>query len=204
MGIISVVLFIRALGKGIDEGIENIKDTIDSYEEKEEYKEDLYDSIPKELINRNLISNNLKYVASDYEWGMESADKTDKYYFYIANEQYNNYKSYWLEDVNKSQYREGYNRNLWETGDYVFYAINVSDLKYSSDIQYGNINLKANKQYYLVQIYDEAIYFKYIWNYKEDGSYLVDSKFKYKDDSLLKEYIFSQDSSKWLIEELIR
>lgn len=203
-GIVSLCLFLMILGKIIDNGINNIKDKIDAYEEKEQIREEIYDSIPKELLNRNLISKNLKYVNYAYAWSGEWPDKTDKYYFYIDSNNYDKYKSYWLEDVNKKNYSEGYNRNLWETGDYVFTAINVTDLKYSDDEKYGNVQLKANKQYYLVQIYDEAIYFKYVWNYKEDGSYIIDSNFKYKNNSLLKEYIFSQDGDSWIVEELTR
>jgi len=43
---VSLGLFIKALGNGID----GIKDKIDAYEEKEQTREALYDSIPKELF----------------------------------------------------------------------------------------------------------------------------------------------------------
>lgn len=43
VGIISVSLFIKEIGKGID----GIKDKIDAYEEKEQTRKDIYDSIPK-------------------------------------------------------------------------------------------------------------------------------------------------------------
>ena len=84
VGIISVSLFIKEIGKGID----GIKDKIDAYEEKEQTRKDIYDSIPKELLNRNLISKDLKYIDYQYGLGMESVDKTNKYYFYIDSNNY--------------------------------------------------------------------------------------------------------------------
>lgn len=198
------IITIKLIFAGLEQGIDTIKDKIDAYEEKEQTRENIYDSIPKELEKRNLISNNLKYISSSYGWGMESVDKTNKYYFYIPSEQYDKYKHYWLEGVEESEYMNGYNSKLFETGDYVFYAINVSDLKYTHDIEYGNVRLKANKQYYMVQIYDEAIFYNYIRKYEEDSSYDIFSNFQCKNDSISKEYFFSQNGNNWEIEELIR
>lgn len=202
VGIVSVCLFIKALGNGID----GIKDKIDAYEEKEQTRKDIYDSIPKELLNRNLFSKDLKYVGYKYGWGMEWTDKTDKYYFYIDNSIYDKYKSYWLEGIDKSQYRDKYNEGLATYGDYVFKAINVNNLSYTSDIEYGNVHLKANETYYLVQIYDEAIYYKYISAYDRDDEtkYNIWSASNCKEDSISKEYIFHQENGKWIIEELTR
>lgn len=202
VGIISISLFIKALGNGID----GIKDKIDAYEEKEQTRDNIYDSIPEELLNRNLISKNLKYVNYKYGWGMEWADKTNKYYFYIDSNNYDKYKSYWLEGIDKSQYRDKYNEGLATYGDYVFTAININDLSYKSDVEYSNVHLTANKTYYLVQIYDEAIYYKYIStvDVNDETKYYVYSASNYKEDSISKEYIFHQEKEKWIIEELIR
>lgn len=202
VGIVSVGLFIKALGNGIA----GIKDKIDAYEEKEQTREDIYDSIPKELLNRNLISKDLKYVNYRYGWGMEWTDKTNKYYFYIDSNNYDKYKSYWLEGIDKSQYRDKYNEGLATYGDYVFKAINVNDLSYTSDVEYGNVHLKANETYYLVQIYDEAIYYNYVsaLDVNNETKYYVYSASNCKEDSISKEYIFHQENNKWEIEELVR
>ena len=114
--------------------------------------------------------------------------------------------NYWLEGIDESQYRDKYNEKLPNYGDYVFKLININDLTYISDIEYGNVHLKANKTYYLVQIYDEAIYYKYI-TAKDNGNeinYHVYSDFYYKKDSISKEYIFSQNNGGWEIKELIK
>ena len=202
VGIVSVGLFIKALGNVID----GIKDKIDTYEEKEQTREKLYDSIPKELFNKGLLSKDLKFVNYKYGWGMEWTDKTDKYYFYIDSNDYNKYKNYWLEGIDKSQYRDKYNEGLATYGDYVFKAINVNDLSYTSDVEYGNVHLSANKTYYLVQIYDEAIYYEYVrvLDVNDETEYNVYSASNCKEDSISKEYIFHQENDKWIIEELTR
>lgn len=199
MIIISLSLFTKALVIGIN-------DKIDAYEEKEQTRDNIYDSIPEELLNRNLISKNLKYVNCKYGWGIEWIDTTDKYYFYIDSNNYDKYKSYWLEGINKSQYRDEYNEELATYGDYVFQAINVNDLSYTSDVEYGNVHLAANKTYYLVKIYDEAIFYKYIiaTDSGDEIKYSIYSESNCKEDSISKEYIFHQENGEWIIEELIR
>lgn len=72
---------------------------------------------------------------------MELTDKTDKYYFYIDSNNYNKYKNYWLEGIDKYQYRDKYNVGLANHGDYVFAAININDLSYKSDVEYENVHL---------------------------------------------------------------
>ena len=200
------IYFVFSFFVSLEKGIDNIKDKIDNYEEKEQSRDDIYDSIPKELLNRNYISNDLKYVNYKYGWGMEWTDKTDKYYFYIDSNNYNKYKSYWLEGIDKSQYRDKYNEGLSTYGDYVFTAININDLSYNSDVEYGNVHLTANKTYYLVQIYDEAIYYEYISavDVNNETKYNIYSASNYKEESLSKEYIFYQENGQWVIEELVR
>ena len=190
----------------LEKGIDEVKNKIDDYEEKEQAREDIYDSIPKELLNRNLISKNLKYVGYEYGWKYEWIDKTDKYYFYIDNDNYDKYKNYWLEGIDKSEYTDKYNKNLATYGDYAFKAININDLVYKSDVEYGNVHLTANKTYYLVQIYDEAIYYKYVSavDEKDETKYYIYSASSFKEDSISKEYIFHQENNKWKIEELVR
>ena len=88
----------------------------------------------------------------------------------------------------------------------MFKAINVNDLSYISDVEYGNVHLSANKTYYLVQIYDEAIYYEYVsaLDVNDETKYNVYSASNCKEDSISKEYIFHQENGKWIIEELTR
>ncbi len=171
---------------------------IDAYKETEKSITETYNSIPEELINRKMVPSNWKYVDYAYGWSGERTNKEDRYYFYIDEENYNSYKNYWLEDVKKSEYNSGLNKDLEEYGDRVFHLINVSSLSYKSDIEYGNVHMYKNKTYYLVRIYDNAIYYKYIY---ED---MISSDFDYDWNNLLKEYIFYQNNGEWVIEELYR
>lgn len=199
-GIYFAISFFNVIGKGLDE----IGNKIDHYKESEQAREDIYNSIVTKLSQNNLIPSNWKYVYDGYGWGMESIDRSDKYYFYIDNGNYEKYKHYLLEDVDKTKYREGYNRDLWEFGDYIFHAININDLSYISDIDYGNVHMSKNKTYYLVQIYDNAIYYEYISNYKDENNYSTGSNFKLNYDSLSNEYIFYLENGQLIMEKLIR
>lgn len=205
--IISIVLIIGLFAGIIGMiglGINNISNKVNNYKETEKIRKETYDSIPEELINKKMISSDWKYVDFAYGWSGEWTNKEDKYYFYIDEENYNLYKNYWLEDVEKSEYSSGLNKELREYGNRVFHLINVSSLSYNSDIDYGNVHMYKDKTYYLVQIYDKAIYYKYISYYKDINNYFLSSNFDYDNDSLLKEYIFYQDDNEWRIEELIR
>lgn len=189
---------------GIGKTVDKVRDKINDYQENVEEREDTYNGIVDELESNKLITNDWRFVSKDYGWSGEWIDRSDQYYFYIDDEKYEKYKHYWLEGVNTAKYRDNYNRDLYEFGDYVFHAINISDLSYENDIDYANVHLTKNKTYYLVQIYDNSIYYKYIYNYKDDGSYLTGSNFQLDGDSLSSEYIFYKENNKWIIEKLIR
>lgn len=176
---------------------------------KEEYSphidyDEKYENIIQELFDNNLISNNWQYAGQDSEWGLIGSVKNHKYYFYINNEDYDNYKYYWdFPNDDNLKYYKGYNEHLKNTGDYVFHMIELSELKYSEDVDYGNIHLAKDNTYYLVKIYDKALYYKYVYKTNEDGSF-IEVKSDYDRDSLLKEYIFHSQNNEWIIEELIR
>lgn len=201
--VLLIGLFAGIIGM-IGLGINNISNKVNNYKEAEIIRKETYDSIPKELINKKMISSNWKYIDSAYGWSGEWTNKKDKYYFYIDEEKYNLYKNYWLEDVEKSEYSSGLNKNLGEYGNRVFHLINLRSLSYNSDIDYGNVHMYKDKTYYLVQIYDKSIYYKYVSYYKDINNYAISSDFNYDRDSLLKEYIFYQDNNEWIIEELYR
>lgn len=202
--VLIICLFIGIIGFGIANLSSNISNKVNNYKETEKIRNETYDSIPEELINKKIISSNWKYVDYAYGWSGERINKKDKFYFYIDDEEYDLYKNYWLEDVEESNYEDGLNRYLWEYGDRVFHLINISSLSYNSDIDYGNVHMAKDKTYYLVQIYNKAIYYKYISHYKDINNYSISSNFDYDRDSLLKEYIFYQDNNEWVIEELYR
>lgn len=193
-----------AVINSIDNEFKKISNKLNERKEAEKIREDTYDSIPKELISKKMIPENWKYVDSAYGWSGEHYDKEDKYYFYIEEELYNLYKYYWLEGVESSEFSKDYNKELGECGSQVFHLINVQSLSYSSDIDYGNVQMYKDKTYYLVEIYEKAIYYKYIPRFKDINNYAIMSAFKYDRDSLLKEYIFYKDNNEWIIEELYR
>lgn len=199
--VLLIGLFAGIMGM-IGYGVNSISNKVNNYKETEKIRKETYDSIPKELVNKKMVSSNWKYVDSSYGWSGEWTNKEDKYYFYIDEENYNLYKNYWLEDVEESDYYSGLNKDLFKYGNRVFHLINISSLVYNSDIEYGNVHMHKDKTYYLVQIYDKAIYYKYISSYKDINNYILLSNFDYDRDSLLKEYIFYQDNNNWIIEEL--
>ena len=176
---------------------------------KEEYfphvdYDEKYGSIIQELFDKNLINNNWKYAGQNSEWGLLGSVKNHKYYFYINKEDYDNYKYYWdFSNENNSKYYEGYNEFLKNTGDYIFHMIELEELKYSEDIDYGNMHLNKNNIYYLIEIYDKALYYKYVARSTDKGN-IIEVKSDYDRDSLLKEYIFHNQNNKWVIDELIR
>lgn len=114
--------------------------------------DDTYFSILPELSKSNFIPEDWTYIDYAYEWGMETPDRTNRNYFYINKDNYNSYKHYWLEDVDKSKLKEDYNDDLYNTGDYVFHAINIDDLTPDSDSTYRNIKIYKGKTYYVVTI----------------------------------------------------
>lgn len=202
--IVSLILLIGLFVGIFDMMGFGINNKVNNYKETEKIRKEIYDSIPEELVNKEMIPYNWKYVDSSYGWSGEWTNKEDKYYFYIDEENYNLYKNYWLEDVVKSKYFSGLNKDLLKYGNRVFHLININSLVYNSDIEYGNVHMYKDKIYYLVQIYDKAIYYKYILSYKDINNYVILSNFDYDGDSLLKEYIFYQDNNNWVIEELYR
>lgn len=202
--IVCIIVFCIYFAISFFSAIDKIANKIDNYKKSEQAREDIYNSIITILSQNNLISSNWIYVSDGYGWGMESLNRSDKYYFYINNENYEKYKYYWLEDVDKSEYREGYNEDLLEFGDYIFHAINISDLSYNSDIDYGNVHMSKNKTYYLVQFYNNAIYYKYISDYKNENYYGIVSDFELNYGSLSNEYIFYQENGQFIVEKLIR
>ena len=185
--------------------VKDVKDNIDNRAKEKQLITETYDSIPEEMFDRGILSDDLRYVGYDYAWGYKSSDISRKYYFYIDSENYDKYKHYWLEGVSNSQYQDGFNSRLGSSGNYVFSAVYVSDLSYTQDTEYCGVDLQANKMYYLVCIYDEAIYYKYVRKYGSDDNvrYQNYTGHNINNESLSQKYIFYQENDEWVVQELV-
>lgn len=90
-----------------------------------------------------IIPNNLEFVseATGTLSGPGISNKSSKYYFYIDknNNKYNSYKSYLLEDVDKTLLKVGFNMELEQYKNYEFKAIDIYTKEYTSDTNYQNI-----------------------------------------------------------------
>ncbi len=179
--------------------VDMVNDVKEKIDKKQEITE-IYDSIPEELFSKNILSDDFVYVDYDYGWTYESADTSWKYYFYIHSDDYEEYKHYWIESVSGSLNN---NKSLSTRGDYVFKSVMVTDLCYSSDTNYGGVNLSANETYYLVTVYDEAIFYKYYIHYSEDKKYKTKA-FNVNEESISDKYIFHQENGEWVIEEIFK
>ena len=184
--------------------VNDIKENIDNRAKEKQQIAEIYDSIPEDLFDRGILSDDLKYVGYDYAWGYKSADTSRKYYFYIDSDNYDEYKHYWLEDVGGLRYQDGYNSHLASFGNYVFSAVYVSDLSYTYDTEYCGVDLLANKTYYVVCIYDQAIYYKYVRKYGSDDNprYHNYTGHSVKDESLSQKYIYYQENDEWVVHQL--
>lgn len=165
--------------------------------------DDTYFNILPELSKSNFIPEDWTYIDYAYEWGMETPDRTNRNYFYINKDNYNSYKHYWLEDVDKSKLKEDYNDDLYNTGDYVFHAINIDDLTPDSDSTYRNIKIYKDKTYYVVTIYKKALFYKDIIRFSSVDKYSTDNYFKIDRNSKSTELLFHQEDGKWVYEEII-
>lgn len=134
-------------------------------------------------------------------WGMETPNYYDKYYFYIDKDKYYDYKEYWLEDVPREKYREGFNESLWETGDYAQHCINIKMRNYTQDSEYMGIKLKKDTEYYIVSVYDKALYYVYINGFEDENNFIRNSGFRVDKDSCIATIIYHKNGKDWVAEE---
>lgn len=68
-------------------------------------------------------------------------------------------------------------------GDYEFKAFSIKAKDYTTDTNYKNITIKKDTKYYFVDIYDQALYYKYIFDFKDYNNYGIGEEFdiKYED-----------------------
>lgn len=90
----------------------------------------------------------MRFINKEYSWGYETPNYSNIYYFYIHKDNYERYKNYWLEGMEESEIKEDTNKYISDFGDHVFYAVNITNLIYINDIDYGNVHLK--KRYNLL------------------------------------------------------
>lgn len=135
-------------------------------------------------------------------WGMETPNYYDQYNFYIDEADYNDYKDYWLEDVPKEKYREGLNEDLWYTGDLVQHCINIYKLNYSENEDYMGVKLKKNTNYYLVSVYDRAVYYEYIHRYEDADNFFRSSNFNIDEYSCTAKVFYHKEKDRWIAEEI--
>lgn len=182
----------------------NIIKPVNNIMEKTNKENELFNSIIEELLANNMFPNNLIYVDKYYGWENEWINKKDKYYFYIDENNYDKYKSYWLEDIDIEKCIDNYNINLIDTGDYIFHAINIKELgNFELNSSFENITITSTEIYYLINIYNEAIYYRYVNRLEQNKSkYTTIPVFKCNENSIDKRYLFHKENDKWIIEEL--
>ena len=204
--ILFAVLFFSALGSVID----GLKDIIDSRAQQAADRDALYQSIADDVAASEPLFAEATQVGSDYGWGAETPNPSNQYFFFLPDALYGNfpdslhadYSSYWLDNVGPSAYYEGLNQDLGTSGDYVFSAVNVSELSYRSDVDYAGVPLAANEIYYLVTIYEKAIYYRYVYRYEDEEHYTVITDFRCDEDSRAKRYIYHWENEAWAKELL--
>lgn len=198
VGVLLTVLFLSALGSGID----TLKDMISSHTQQEEARDALYQSIVNDVTENEPLFEGTSQVGFAYSWGAETPDKTRPNYFFLPDSLHDAYCAYWLEDIDPSALYEGLNRDLWETGDPVFYAIHISGTSFSSDTDVEGIPLKAGEDYYFVDIYDKAIYYQYVSRYQDAEHYTVLPGFRCFEYGPAKCWLYYQENGEWVKEVL--
>lgn len=142
---------------------------------------------------------NWKFTGQCCGWSGEAVNEYDQYNFYIDEENYNDYRRYWLEDVPEEEYRDGLNADLWETGDRVQHCINIYQLRYESDVDYMGVALKKDTDYYLVSVYEHTVFFRHVYAFGESETYGVSCGFSLGDESP-RRMLYHQEGSRWIME----
>lgn len=191
---------------------DNINDVID--EEKEEYEEEKeekknHENIAKDILSNGVLSKEMRLVSTKCEWDVISSNcNLGDYYYFIDNAKYDLYKHYWLEDIDNTTYYDGLNENLGQLGDYAFYVVNVTEISSTTDHDYGNVHLKKDKDYYLVEVYDKAIYYLYVEDlaepFSEEKNLHINEVHRFDENNLIKQYICYYENEKLIKEELYK
>ncbi|MGX8774084.1 MAG: LptM family lipoprotein [Bacillota bacterium] len=169
--------------------------------EEEKEIDAVFDSINKDIAGTSIVPSNWKYVDSLFPSGGEMIICNEKHFFYIEKDIYDEYKYYWLEDVDDSDYRDGLNSELRTVGNKVFYDINMSNLGELSDGDYRGVSTTPDARYYLITIYDNVLYYNDVSEIGEDA-YGISPVFDTSEANTIKEYLAHQENGKWIYEEI--
>ncbi|MBD5102836.1 MAG: hypothetical protein HDT27_09150 [Subdoligranulum sp.] len=197
-GVLLAALFLFALGRGID----SLAGILSGYFEREEARSALFQSIVDDVAASEPLFAGASQVGLVYTWGMETPDKTKPNYFFLPDSLFDDYCKYWLEGIDPSVLYEGYNQDLWETGDPVFYAIHISKTTFPSDTDVEGIPLKAGVDYYFADIYDKAIYYQYVSRYQDAQHYTALPEFRCFEYGAVKSWLYHQEDGEWVKEAL--
>lgn len=160
-----------------------------------------YDELQGQLLEE-VGEENWKQTGEVCGWGMETPNEYNRYYFYIDEEKYPMYKHYWLEDIPPKSYKEGMNSGLDTAGDKVQYCINVKMLRYKEDIDYGGVAVKKDTDYFLVKVYDRAIYYVTVGRGISEDSHMIESVFDIDESSLRRKMLCHKERGKWIMEDV--
>lgn len=189
-GFVFMIFVINGIPNAIDEIGDKIFEIPNNYKNREK----VYEKIIQKLEDENIMPNSWKYAGKDYSWGFEMANYSDKYCFYIDQDIYNEYTHYWLEDKDTTEFPDGYNSGLSQSGEYVFHCINIKEISYESNDEYEDIVMYKDKDYYSVKIYERALYYQSQSWYNSDGSTgAIKNHYDIDYDSLSDEYLFYFD-----------
>ena len=188
-----IVITLAILASGILGITGCVSHEVNQFNEEREQFHETQEAILDELSEQGYIHSDWKFVgaASDSTWG---ADKSARSYFYIDADNYKDYSFYWSGEYEKS--------DLYETGDQVFYMVSMLELKNSDGVDYGNVHLKGRQTYYVVDMYDKALYFVQRTDY-DNGSYSKQPRFTYDADSLSHRFVFYKDDKELKMEEVM-
>ncbi len=165
-------------------------------EERQNEYEEVLDLALEEVNPGNWVA-----TGQTIGWGYETPNYHDQYYFYIDEDDYDDYKFDWLEDYPKENYYDGLNKGMGQYGDYMQHCINILTLQYETNSDYGGVPLEKNKLYYLVCVYDKAIYYKTVTK-GGDGNFYVSTSSNVDDESLSRRIIFYKKHGSWVMETL--
>ena len=197
LGLIAAIMVLSAVSRGID----GLKSTFQDQLGQQAERDVLYQSVLEDLVRQEPDLAGMVQAGIAYDWGMETPDWSDKYYFFLPDALRPVYCAYWLEGVDPADYREGLNRDLAEYGDPVFWAVNISELSYLSDVEYGGAQLAANETYYLAALYDEALYYRYVSMYQNEEQCTVLTGFRC-DGAPVRRYLYHREGDGWARQEL--
>ncbi len=162
----------------------------------------LYDEVLN-LSLEQISPQNWKYTGKTYSWSLESPDYHNQFFFYIDEDIYDDYKSYWLEGIPKEMYKRGFNNDLYLYGEYVQHCINITSHIYDEEFNLF-VDLYAGKDAprFKVSIYDKSLFYIYTKPQHSDGSIIRDSGYDIDRESCIAQMYFYKQNDEWIMKEI--